>query len=428
MDALKIAIAGTGTVGSGVLELILKNKIHIEKRINKKILISAVTSRKKKNIKNKVGSKTIIFENANQLVNFDDYDILIELIGGDEGVAKKIIFDALGKGKNIVTANKALVAKYGFDLLNVAEKNKCRIAFEAAVAGGIPIIGTLKDFLLSNKIKKVCGILNGTSNFILSKMQETNRSFLLILEEAKKLGYAESDPSFDINGMDSAHKISIISMISFGNVINSSQVYVEGIEDIEIEDINYSDTLGYKIKLLGITEKLGNKISQFVYPCLINKNSTLANVDDVFNGVLIESDFNDNLFLQGQGAGSFPTASSVMNDVIELSCSDLSYFDLTTKNLKKYNNNQIQERIGSYYLRFTTEDKPGVIASISKEFKKYNISMKSMLQKEAKQKKQASIVVTTHSCKELFMQQAIKKINLMSFVKKKTILYRIEEI
>ena len=195
-----------------------------------------------------------------------------------------------------------------------------------------------------------------------------------------------------------------------------------------MEEINYSDTLGYKINLLEIKKKLGNKISQFVYPCLINKNSTLANVDDVLNGVLIESDFNDNLFLQGQGAGSFPTASSVMNDVIELSCSDLSYFDLTTKNLKKYNNNQIQERIGSYYLRFTTEDKPGVIASISKEYKKYNISMKSMLQKEAKQKKQASIVVTTHSCKELFMQQAIKKINLMSFVKKKTILYRIEEI
>ena len=428
MDTLRIAIAGTGTVGSGVLELILKNKIHIEKRINKRIFISAVTSRKKKKIKNKVSSKTIIYENADQLIDFDDYDILIELIGGDEGIAKKIIFNALGKGKNVVTANKALVAKHSFDLLNAAEKNKCKIAFEAAVAGGIPIVVTLKDFLLSNKIKKVCGILNGTSNFILSKMQETNKSFSLILDEAKKLGYAESDPSFDINGMDSAHKVSIISMISFGNIINSNHVYVEGIEDIEIEDINYSDTLGYKIKLLGITERLGNKISQFVYPCLINKKTTLANVDNVYNGILIESDFNDNLFLQGQGAGSFPTASSVMNDIIELSCSDLSYFDLKIKNLKKYKNNLIQERIGSYYLRFTTEDKPGVIASISKEFKKYNISMKSMLQKEAKKKNQASIVVTTHSCRELCMQKAIKKINLMSFVKKKTIIYRIEEV
>ena len=428
MDTLRIAIAGTGTVGSGVLELILKNKIHIEKRINKRIFISAVTSRKKKKIKNKVSSKTIIYENADQLIDFDDYDILIELIGGDEGIAKKIIFNALGKGKSVVTANKALVAKHSFDLLNAAEKNKCKIAFEAAVAGGIPIVVTLKDFLLSNKIKKVCGILNGTSNFILSKMQETNKSFSLILDEAKKLGYAESDPSFDINGMDSAHKVSIISMISFGNIINSNHVYVEGIEDIEIEDINYSDTLGYKIKLLGITERLGDKISQFVYPCLINKKTTLANVDNVYNGILIESDFNDNLFLQGQGAGSFPTASSVMNDIIELSCSDLSYFDLKIKNLKKYKNNLIQERIGSYYLRFTTEDKPGVIASISKEFKKYNISMKSMLQKEAKKKNQASIVVTTHSCRELCMQQAIKKINLMSFVKKKTIIYRIEEV
>lgn len=426
MDTLKIAIAGIGTVGSGLLELISKNKKHIEKRLNKKILITALASRKK--IKRKLDKNIILYEDAEQFNDFDDYDILVELIGGDEGVAKEIIFNALSKGKNVVTANKALVAKYSYDLLDVAEKNNCRIAFEAAVAGGIPIIRTLKDFLLSNKIKKVCGILNGTSNFILSKMQETNKSFALILDEAKKLGYAEADPSFDVNGMDCAHKISIISMISFGNTLNSDHVYVEGIENIEIEDIIYSDTIGYKIKLLGITEKLNDKISQFVYPCLVNKNTTLANVNNVYNGVLIESDFNNNLFLQGQGAGAPPTASSVMNDIIELSLTDSSFFDLKTKNLKKYKNNLINERVGSYYLRFTTEDKPGVIANISKEFKKYNISMKSMLQKEAKQKKQASIVVTTHSCRELSMQQAIKKINFMSFVKKKTILYRIEEI
>ena len=426
MDALKIAIAGIGTVGSGLLDLIFKNKKHIEKRLNKRILITALASRKK--IKSKLDSSIIVYEDANQFTDFDDYDILVELIGGDEGVAKKIILNALRKGKNVVTANKALIAKYSYDLLDVAEKNNCRIAFEAAVAGGVPIIRTLKDFLLSNKIKKVYGILNGTSNFILSKMQETNKSFALILDEAKRLGYAEADPTLDINGMDCAHKISIISMISFGNILNSDHVYVEGIENIEIEDIIFSDTIGYKIKLLGITEKLNNKISQFVYPCLVNKNTTLANVNDVYNGVLIESDFNDNLFLQGQGAGSSPTSSSVMNDIIELSLTDLSFFDLKTKNLKKYKNNLIKERIGSYYLRFTTEDKPGVIASISNEFKRYNISMKSMLQKEAKQKKQASIIVTTHSCRELSMQQAIKKINLMSFVKKKTILYRIEEI
>ena len=313
-------------------------------------------------------------------------------------------------------------------MLKLANPNKCRLAFEASVAGGIPIIKIANEFLISNKIKKIYGILNGTSNYILSKMYETKSDFHQILKEAQNLGYAESNPSFDIDGTDTAHKISILSLVAFGNSLNLKSIYTEGIENIELEDINYAKMLGYKIKLLGITEKIGKRISQFVYPCLLNTQSILANVDNVYNAICIASDYNDNLFFQGQGAGSHPTASSVMSDIIDLSVVKKDFFDLKYKHIKKFDDFSINNRIGSYYLRFTTEDKPGVISGISKEFKTNNISMKSMLQRDSKVKNLASIVVTTHMCQELSMKKAIFNINKIDFVKKKTKILRIENI
>ena len=427
MDTLKIAIAGVGTVGSGLLELIDKNKNFIQTRIEKNIKVTAIARRKRQKNKN-IGHETLILKNAAEFLNFDDYDVLVELIGGDEGVAKEIIFDALRKGKNVVTANKALISKHGVKMLKLANSNKCRLAFEASVAGGIPIIKIANEFLISNKIKKIYGILNGTSNYILSKMYETKSDFHKILKEAQNLGYAESDPSFDIDGTDTAHKISILSLVAFGNSLNLKSIYTEGIENIELEDINYAKMLGYKIKLLGITEKIGKRISQFVYPCLLNTQSILASVDNVYNAICIASDYNDNLFFQGQGAGSHPTASSVMSDIIDLSVVKEDFFDLKFKHIKKFNGFSINNRIGSYYLRFTTEDKPGVISGISKEFKTNNISMKSMLQRDSKEKNLASIVVTTHMCQELSMKKAISNINKINFVKKKTKILRIENI
>ncbi len=427
MDTLRIAIAGVGTVGSGLLELIDKNKKFIQSKIEKNIKIKAIAKRKRQEKKN-IDHDTLVFKNAKDFLNFDDYDVLVELIGGDEGVAKEITFDALRKGKNVVTANKALISKHGVKMIQIANANKCRLAFEASVAGGIPIIKIANEFLISNKIKKICGILNGTSNYILSKMYETKSDFLQILKEAQNLGYAESDPSFDINGTDTAHKISILSLVAFGNSLNLKSIYTEGIENIELEDINYAKMLGYKIKLLGITEKIGKRISQFVYPCLLNTHSILANVDNVYNAICIESDYNDNLFFQGQGAGSHPTASSVMSDIIDLCVVKEDFFDLKYKHIKKFDGFSIDNRIGSYYLRFTTEDKPGVISGISKEFKTNNISMKSMLQRDSKVKNLASIVVTTHMCQELSMKKAISNINKIDFVKKKTKILRIENI
>ena len=427
MDTLRIAIAGVGTVGSGLLELIDKNKNFIQSKIEKNIKVKAIAKRKRQEKKN-IDHDTLVFNNAKDFLNFDDYDVLVELIGGDEGVAKEITFDALRKGKNVVTANKALISKHGVKMIQIANANKCRLAFEASVAGGIPIIKIANEFLISNKIKKIYGILNGTSNYILSKMYETKSDFHKILKEAQNLGYAESDPSFDIDGTDTAHKISILSLVAFGNSLNLKSIYTEGIENIELEDINYAKMLGYKIKLLGITEKIGKRISQFVYPCLLNTQSNLANVDNVYNAICIASDYNDNLFFQGQGAGSHPTASSVMSDIIDLSVVKEDFFDLKYKHIKKFDDFSINNRIGSYYLRFTTEDKPGVISGISKEFKTNNISMKSMLQRDSKVKNQASIVVTTHMCQELSMKKAIFNINKIDFVKKKTKILRIENI
>ena len=427
MDTLRIAIAGVGTVGSGLLELIDKNKKFIQSKIEKNIKVKAIAKRKRQEKKN-IDHDTLVFNNAKDFLNFDDYDVLVELIGGDEGVAKEITFDALRKGKNVVTANKALISKHGVKMIQIANANKCRLAFEASVAGGIPIIKIANEFLISNKIKKIYGILNGTSNYILSKMYETKSDFHKILKEAQNLGYAESDPSFDIDGTDTAHKISILSLVAFGNSLNLKSIYKEGIENIELEDINYAKMLGYKIKLLGITEKIGKRISQFVYPCLLNTQSILANVDNVYNAICVASDYNDNLFFQGQGAGSHPTASSVMSDIIDLSVVKEDFFDLKYKHIKKFDGFSINNRIGSYYLRLTTEDKPGVISGISKEFKTNNISMKSMLQRDSKVKNLASIVVTTHMCQELSMKKAISNINKINFVKKKTKILRIENI
>ena len=428
MNTLKIAVAGIGTVGSGLLEILLKNKSFIEKKIEKKIIISAVASRTPKKVLKKLNKGTIIFDNAKKFLDFNDYDILVELIGGEGGIAKEIIINSLNMGKNVVTANKALVAKHGIEILKIAEKNNCKIAFEAAVAGGVPVIKVLKEFLLSNKIKKVFGILNGTSNYILSKMEQTNKDFSVILKDAQNMGYAESDPSFDIDGTDTAHKLAILSMIAYGKVLDFKSVFMEGIEKIQIDDIKFADTLGYKIKLLGITQKIKGKVSQFVYPCLVNKKATIASVNNVNNGIFIESDFSESLFLQGQGAGDYPTATSVISDIIDISNKKTTnLFDLKYKNLNKIENFQLMDRVGSYYLRLSTIDKPGVIAGISKQFKEHNISMKSMLQKDSGIKKgQATIVLTTHNCREKDMQNAIKKINNLDFVMKKTISYRIE--
>tara|TARA_X000000950_G_scaffold267005_1_gene343073 strand:+ start:3319 stop:4605 length:1287 start_codon:yes stop_codon:yes gene_type:complete len=418
----KIAIAGIGTVGKGllrILEVLGGNASNIE--------VTAIASRRKVNIPNKtLFKKTQVFKDAEQLLQYDNYDILVELIGGEDGVAKKIVFNALKKKKYVVTANKALISKYWKDLNKISNEMGVSIKFEAAVAGGVPIIKIINEFLVSNKISRIYGILNGTSNYILTKMLTSNKKFSEILKDAQSLGYAESDPTFDIDGIDTAHKLSILCSLAFDTNCDLKYIKSEGIRNIELSDLKYADSLGYKVKMLGISEQKGKEIKNYVFPCLVAKNNFIANVDDVYNGVVIESNFCKKSFFQGEGAGSFPTATSVISDI--LSIIKLNENSLKEQKKSDFKMSSVENRFGSYYLRFTTEDKPGVISGIANEFKKNNISMKSMLQKESQNKnsRSATIVITTHDCNEKNMILALAKINKMKFIKKKTIYYRIE--
>jgi len=415
----RIVIAGVGTVGTGVLNLLKKNKILEKFNLD----ISYIASRRKLNKKFKFKNAKI-FNDAKDLLKVNDYEILIELIGGDEGVSKEIVFDALCKGKKVITANKALVSKYWNEINKSCKKFNSSIFFEAAVAGGIPIIKIIQEFLLSNKITKIYGILNGTSNFILTNMSLKNESFKHILKQAQELGYAEADPSFDIDGIDTAHKLSILSSIAFNLNCNFNKISTEGIRNIELVDLKYSEELGYKIKLLGITHFNKNELLCFVYPCLIHNRELISSVDGVYNGVVVESDFCKKSFLQGEGAGAEPTATSVISDL--LNCNKLKL--KSTPSIKiKHQNLKIDNRFGGYFLRFTTIDKSGVISGITKEFKRNNISMKSMLQKDqSPNSKNATIVITTHNCLEKDLKKALKKIDALKFVVKKTVMIRIE--
>ena len=419
----KIAIAGVGTVGSGVLDLFNKNSVHKKFGIE----LTAVASRRKIDQKKLCFKNFSKFNDAAKLLEFNDYDILVELIGGDNGIAKEIVFDALRKGKNVVTANKALVSKHWLQINKILSKKKNKIKYEAAVAGGIPIIKVLDDFLVSNNIKKIYGILNGTSNYILTKMLKTNEKFNNILKEAQNLGYAEAEPSFDIDGIDTAHKLAILSSLAFDFNCDLKSIFVEGIRNIELTDLLYADELGYKIKLLGISQITNKKITNFVYPCLIEKEDLIAKVEGVYNGIVVESDFCNKTFFQGEGAGSHPTATSVLSDIINLSTKETKN-EYSLKN--KIESIDISKRFGSYYLRLSTRDKPGVISGISNEFKNNNISMKSMLQKDnlSKNSKNATIVVTTHNCFEKDMINALRKINNLNFIVKKTTYFRIENL
>ena len=427
VQLFKIAIAGIGTVGGGVLEILNKKKAFFSsKGINLKVSVIA-TRRPLKNLSNL--KNAVNLKSAEELLSFSDYDLLVETIGGESGIAKEIVFNALMRGKHVVTANKALVSKYYDKLRKLADKNDCLFKYEAAVAGGIPVIKILNEFLVSNSVKKIYGILNGTCNFILTNMQKKNESFNNILSKAQKLGYAESNPKFDVDGTDTAQKLLILSSIAFNTKFQLNDIHTEGIQNIELVDLLYAESLGFKIKLLGLAEKKKSKVLTNVYPCLVRNNTEISNVDDVYNGVVIECDFCRKSFFQGEGAGAFPTATSVVSDIIEIFKLKNELIKSETQKPPVIFKSKIEERIGSYYLRFTTVDKPGVISGISNEFKLNKISMKSMLQKDSDQSLngKATIVVTTHDCLEKNMMSALRKINKLDFIQKKTVYLRIED-
>ena len=425
---LNIAIIGLGNIGSYLYKYLNDNKRILTKKNNCLPFIKYVSAKNKKRKRNIKIKKNQWLDNYLDATRMKDVDLIVELIGGAEGPAKKLVFSALKNKKHVVTANKALIAKYGDQLAKIAEKNKVNLEFEASVCGGVPIIRSLKESLIANKISKIYGIFNGTSNYILSSMNKKNKNFNEVLSIAKKLGYAESNPSADLNGDDVSAKLKILSSLCFNSFL-SDNIYVEGINEIDATDIINANKLGYKIKLLGFAELLNNNICQRVHPTLIKNESYAASIDGVLNAVIIDGKPLGQSIIQGEGAGPAATTSALVSDISSILRGNIKFpFSVSGKERKKFKFNGIEERFFSAYLRFEVIDKPGVLSNITSIFSKNRVSIKRLVQKPNKNKRISSIIIVTHKSKNKFLNRILKEVALKKFIKKKPKLIRIDDI
>ncbi len=416
-NELRIGIAGLGTVGGGVFKLLAQNRDLIRDRCGKDIRVVAVSARDKSRDRGLSLEGISWLEDPLAIVEMDEVDIIVELIGGSEGVARTLVEAALNKGKPVVTANKALLAHHGKSLATLAELHNVPLAFEAAVAGGIPVIKMLREGLAANQFSRVAGILNGTSNYILSTMAKSGRDFEDVLKEAQAKGYAEADPSFDIDGLDAAHKLAILASLAFGFAPDLTTLHVEGIRGITSEDIAYAKELGYTIKLLGITSLKDGEIDQRVHPCMVSNTSPLALVDDAYNAIQIEGDHVGRIFIEGRGAGEGPTASSVVADLIDIARGTfIPPLNIALKSIRDPRFSPIQEVQTSYYLRLGVYDRPGVLADVATVFKDSGISVSSLIQHESKPDAPVNIVITTHRTAEAKMQNALEQLSALKSV------------
>ena len=401
MKKIKIAIVGFGNIGSFLFNE-LKNKTQeIKIKTGKKISIVAISARNiNKKRKFKINKK-IFYKNPLDILKKEKIDILFELIGSSDGISKKVVQVALNKKIHVITANKALIAKHGETLIKLAEKNKVNLEFEAAVAGGIPVLRTIKDGLATNKISKVVGILNGTSNYILSEMENTNKNFKEVLTRAQHLGYAETNPKNDLDGNDVLSKIRILSSLSFNTKISKNVCLMDGIENIELKDIKIANQLNLRIKLLGITELLNNKLFERVHPCLVGKDTYIGNINGVMNAVILNGKPIGETVLQGEGAGPGPTSSALLSDLLSILRGNIKYpFGIPYLKRKTIKNYIKDNYANSLYLRFEVKDKPGVLSEITKRLAKYKISVKRIIQTPDKKSNSATIVIITHKTNE----------------------------
>jgi homoserine dehydrogenase len=425
----KIAIIGLGQVGNYLYrELNLKKK-DIEIKTGKKIKIVAISA---KNINKKRKyeiNKNIFYSDTTKIIKKIKPDILFEVIGLSDGISKKIVESALKNKIHVITPNKALISKHGDYLAKLAEDNNVNLQFEASVAGGIPIIRTIKEGLATNKIFKVYGILNGTTNYILSEMRNSKDSFANVLKKAQTLGYAEpGNPKFDLNGFDAFAKVRILSALAFNTKISKQKCLMEGIEKIELKDIEIANQLNLRIKLLGISEIINGHLFETVHPCLVSKNSYIGNVSGVMNAVILEGKPVGESILQGEGAGPGPTSSSLLSDLLEiLRGNTKNPFGIPTnkrKSIKCYNLNNYSN---SLYLRFEVNDKPGVLSKITNRLAKYKISVKRLIQTPDKKANKATIVIITHKTTELNFKNCLSKFNKDKDILKHPILIRIHK-
>jgi len=427
---INIGIAGLGQIGSRLFKEIQLKKKDIEIKTGKQIKILYISARninKKRNFK---FNKKIFVKNAMKIAQDPDVDIVFELIGFSNGISKNIVETSLKNKKHVITANKALIAKNGDYLSLIAEKNNVNLEFEAAVGGGIPILRTIKDGLSTNKINKVVGILNGTCNYILSQMESSKDSFSNVLKKAQLLGYAEPrDPKFDLSGLDTLSKVRILSALAFNKKISKNNCLMHGIENIELEDIEMANKLNFRIKLLGITQIINNKLFERVYPCLIKKNKYIANINGVMNAVILDGYPVGESVMQGEGAGPGPTSSALMSDLLSILRGNIKYpFGIPFNKRKKIDFYDKNNYLNSLYLRFEVRDKPGVLSSITKIFAKNRISIKNLIQNPDKKNNKASITIITHNNLERNNHSLISNLSKNKFILKKPTFIRIEKI
>ena len=427
MNKLNIAIIGLGNIGSYLFNYLNKNKKILSKKNNcipNILFVSAKNKKRKRRVKIK---KKLWLKNYLDATKDKNVDLIIELIGGSEGAAKKLVFNALKNKKHVVTANKALIAKYGDKLAEIAEKNKVNLEFEAAVCGGVPIIRSIKEGLIANKINKIFGIFNGTSNYILSSMDKQSKEFDEVLNNAKNLGYAESNPSADLNGDDVAAKLKILTSLCFNSYLNNN-IHVEGIKNIDKIDIINANKLGYKIKLLGYSEQINNKIYQRVHPALIKKSSYVASIDGVLNAVIVDGKPVGKNIIQGEGAGPAATTSALVSDISSILRGNIKFpFSISNKERKRLKFENISKRSFSAYLRFEVLDKSGVLSNITNIFSNNNVSIKRLIQNPNKNKGISSIIIITHNSKDSSLNKIVKIIGKKIYVKKKPKLIRIDD-
>lgn len=425
----RIGIAGLGTVGVGVIKALTKNADIITLRAGREIEIVAVSARNKDQDRGVDISGFEWVDNAADLASHGELDAVVELIGGSEGVAADLVSGALDNARHVVTANKALLAHHGYELALKAEDKGVSLAYEAAVAGGVPIIKALREGLAANKIHAVYGILNGTCNYILTMMRETGRDFTEVLEEAQELGYAESDPTFDVEGVDAAHKLCLITSIAFGVKPDFGALQVQGITNINTTDIASATEFGYRIKLLGITRDVDGEIMQNVEPCLVPIHSPMGIIEDVYNAVYVEGDSVESPLFTGKGAGEGPTASSVVADIIDLARGiQVPTFGVAAKNLKEAPRISMGDTRARYYLRLNVTDRAGVIADIASILKDNEISIESLVQHGRDPEQVVPIVLTCHETRHASMVEAVSLIENLDSCAEKPCLMRIEEL
>lgn len=435
-NSLKLGIAGLGTVGCGVIRLLQQHGPKLEAALGRSVKITAICASSREKDRGLDHSSYRWVDDALDLAGSPDIDVFVELIGGEEGVARASIERAIDCGKHVVTANKALLAHHGTALAKRAESHRVALNFEAAVAGGIPIIKTMRESLIGNDVSRVYGILNGTCNYILTLMQSEGRSFDDVLAEAQRKGFAEADPTFDIGGFDAAHKLALLTAIAFGTEVAFEDVYVEGIERITASDIAAADELGYAIKLLGVAQRTDSGIEQRVHPAMVPRHSPIAEVHGVTNCVALEADYAASIMLVGPGAGAGPTASSVVSDIVDIARGDcMPAFARPASSLAPYERARMRAHEGGYYIRLSVHDRPGAFAAIARRMADQNVSLDSIVQKrlpgggsDRQGDGLAPVVLITHETSERAIRQALEGIEADGFVAAAPQMIRIEPL